>query len=57
MKNCSKCGKSTSNTTIVPHHGSITHLCNDCIEQLHNEQEAAMLTAVNHSIVADCVQY
>lgn len=57
MKNCSKCGKATSNITIIPHNGSITFLCIECIEHLHDEQEAAMLTAVNHSIAADCVQY
>jgi hypothetical protein len=55
MKNCTKCGK-TTNTTIIPQNGSITHLCIECTEKLYDEQEAAMLIAVSHSIVADCVQ-
>lgn len=57
MKSCSKCGKTTSNTTITVHNGSIVHLCVECTEQLYDDQEAAMLSAVNHLIVADCASY
>lgn len=53
MKNCSKCRKK-ANTTIVPENGSISYLCDDCLEKLYEDQETAMLAAINLSIIADC---